>query len=282
MNKAVLIWVGGKKSSITMIKKNIGYGVKRLVEPFVGGGTVFMNIDAKEYLLCDMNQDLIDFHNSLKFGGKKFINDCGVYFNSKYNEKEIYYKIRNEFNSLTDIYKRSIRFLYLNKLAFNGICKYSSDGKFGGTYGGSVGYSGTISYRKRKYKFPRNEMLFFHHKSKKATFICQDFEKTIESCNESDVIYCDPPYIPINNLIDYNLYVDTLTFEQQKKLALLAKQSKSLFLISNNDMEYTRKIYQEADYIDSILINRQIRIRKRKNIGQKIVKELLAVYMGVK
>jgi DNA adenine methylase len=238
---------------------------KRLVEPFVGSGTVFLNIDAEEYLLCDLNEDLINLYNVLKEKGDIFIKDCYTYFDPKYNDGDSFYALREEFNHEENIYKRSMLFVYLNRYAFNGLCRYNSSGGFNTPYG--------------KYKnpyFPGKEMLFFHEKAQRCTFICQDFDKTIKSCIEVDVIYNDPPYVPLSKtsaFVNYNL--DGFTDEQHRKLANLAEKNKSLFLISNHDTEFTRKLYCKADNIITKQINRSI---SGKAEGRKQVTEILVTY----
>ena len=265
MNRSFLKWAGGKRSSLYLIEKEIGYVPKRLVEPFVGSGTVFLNIDAEEYLLCDLNEDLINLYNTLKKYGVEFIRDCYTYFDSKYNNSDNFYDLREEFNNEKDHYKKSILFVYLNRHAFNGLCRYNLSGKFNVPYG--------------KYKnvyFPGKEMIFFHEKAQRSIFIFQDFEETITGCTEDDVIYNDSPYIPLSktaSFVSYNL--DGFTEEQHKKLAMLAEKSKNLFLISNHDTEFTRNLYRKADSIITKQINRSI---SGKAEGRKQVTEILAIY----
>lgn len=265
MNRSFLKWAGGKRSSLHLIEREINYIPKRLVEPFVGSGTVFLNIDAEEYLLGDLNDDLINLCNVLKEHGVAFIKDCYVYFDPKYNSNDSFYELRDKFNNEIDSYKKSILFVYLNRHAFNGLCRYNSSGKFNTPYG--------------KYKtpyFPGKEMLFFNEKSDRCSFVCQSFEETIKECTEEDVIYNDPPYIPFSktaSFVSYNF--DGFTIDQHKKLAMLAEDSKSLFLVSNHDTEVTRKLYCNANKIITKQVNRSISggVKGRKQVG-----ELLAVY----
>ena len=265
INRSFLKWAGGKRSSLYTIEKEIGYIPKCLVEPFVGSGTVFLNIDAEKYLLCDLNEDLINLYNVLKEYGIEFIKDCYTYFDPKYNNNDSFYELRNEFNNETTIYKKSILFVYLNRHAFNGLCRYNSSGGFNTPYG--------------KYKspyFPGKEMVFFNERSKRCNFVCQDFEKTIKSCTEECVIYNDPPYTPLSktaSFVSYNL--DGFTIKQHEKLAELAEKSNNLFLISNHDTEFTRKLYCNADNIITKSINRSI---SGKIKGRKQVTEILAIY----
>ena len=63
--KAFLKWAGGKSRTAEDIKKYLVNG-KRLVEPFVGSGAIFLATTFEEYLLCDTNIDLINLYNNLK------------------------------------------------------------------------------------------------------------------------------------------------------------------------------------------------------------------------
>ena len=248
-----------------MIEKEIRYIPKRLVEPFVGSGTVFLNIDAEKYLLGDLNKDLINLYNILKKHGIKFIKECYIYFDPKYNNSNNFYALREEFNNEDSSYKKSALFVYLNRHAFNGLCRYNSSGFFNTPYG--------------KYKnpyFPGKEMLFFYEKTQRCSFVFQSFDKTIESCTEDDVVYNDPPYVPLSktsSFVSYN--IDGFTNEQHKELTKLAEKSKGLFLISNHDTEFTRNLYCNADDIITKKINRSI---SGKAMGRKQVTEILAVY----
>ena len=266
MNKSFLKWAGGKRSSLYMIEKRIGCVPKRLVEPFVGSGTVFLNIDAEEYLLGDLNKDLIVLYNILKEYKLEFIKQCYDYFDSKYNKEDVFYELRNEFNNEKDGRKKSMLFVYLNRHAFNGLCRYNSSGKFNVPYG--------------KYKspyFPGKEMMFFSEKARlrKCTFIVQSFNKTIESCREGDVIYNDPPYAPLSKTSFVNYNFDGFTIEQHEELARLAEKSENLFLISNHDTEFTRKLYCNADNIITKNINRSISGKAEARVQ---VTEILAIY----
>ena len=51
VNRSPLFYVGDKYKLIDEIKTHFPAGIGRFIEPFVGGGSVFMNVDADEYLL---------------------------------------------------------------------------------------------------------------------------------------------------------------------------------------------------------------------------------------
>jgi DNA adenine methylase len=71
-SKPFLKWAGGKHKLVNVISEKLGKS-KRLVEPFVGSGAVFMGTNFDSYLLCDTNKDLIDLYNNLKFEEEVFL-----------------------------------------------------------------------------------------------------------------------------------------------------------------------------------------------------------------
>ena len=99
--RAFLKWAGGKYSLVDHLREKLPAG-KRLVEPFVGAGSVFLNTDYDEYLLNDINPDLINMYKILQHKPEQFIADAQRFFTPEFNDKERYYKIREKFNSCSN------------------------------------------------------------------------------------------------------------------------------------------------------------------------------------
>ena len=59
---------------------------------------------------------------------------------------------------------------------------------------------------KRPSVHPKFKMQAFSAKAKFATFKCQDFEKTFKETIKGDVIYCDPPYVPLSVTSSFTSY----------------------------------------------------------------------------
>ena len=62
--KPFLKCLGNKFNQVEQIKELLHQG-DRLVEPFAGAGSVFLNTNYREYLLCDLNKDLINTYKAL-------------------------------------------------------------------------------------------------------------------------------------------------------------------------------------------------------------------------
>jgi DNA adenine methylase len=136
----------------------------RLIEPFVGSGSVFLNTDYSRYLLNDTNLDLICFYRFVQTEQQSFIDYCRTFFDPKYNTSENYYTTRDVFNTTDDLRLKAALFLYINKHGFNGLCRYNSKGGFNVPYG-----------KMKKPYFPEKEMLYFITQIKHAKLYCIDF-----------------------------------------------------------------------------------------------------------
>lgn len=265
-HRAFLKWAGGKFSLTEQINHRLPQG-KRLVEPFVGACSVFLNSDFDEYLLNDINADLIAMYNIIKRKPKQFIIDAKHYFQPQYNNEQVYYKIRTEFNQCTDAYKRSLLFLYMNRHGYNGLCRYNQSGGFNVPFG-----------RYKKPYFPEKELLFFAEKAKKATFVCKPYQKLFQYLRDDDVLYCDPPYVPLSKSASFTGYAkEGFSLDDQANLARLARESKCAVLLSNHDTTLTQELYRDA-LCDKIQVSRTIssNAKNREPVG-----EIFALFSGI-
>ena len=63
--RSPLFYVGDKYKIINEIKQYFPDEIHCFVEPFVGGGSVFMNVDATDFLLNDLDKNIIAIHQML-------------------------------------------------------------------------------------------------------------------------------------------------------------------------------------------------------------------------
>ncbi|WP_413112787.1 adenine-specific DNA-methyltransferase [Thaumasiovibrio sp. DFM-14] len=266
-HRAFLKWAGGKYSLVEDIRRHLPESTK-LIEPFVGAGSVFLNTDYQHYLLADINPDLINLYNIVKHDSERFIEDAQKMFTPEYNQKETYLAIRKEFNQTQDPYTRSLYFLYMNRHGFNGLCRYNKKGGFNVPFG---------SYKKPY--FPHRELEFFAEKAKQATFICEGYTETFKRARKGSVIYCDPPYAPLSTTANFTSYAGNgFSLDDQARLADCAEEAarrkKIPVLISNHDTALTRRLYHGAD-LSVVKVKRTI---SRNGSGRNKVDELLALF----
>lgn len=261
-----LKWAGGKYRCLEQVLPCLQKGT-RLIEPFVGSSVIFLNSQYDQYVLADSNQDLIHLYQLVQQEGESFIDYCEQLFIPANNDHEQYYQYRILFNQCTDLRERSALFLYLNRHGYNGLCRYNSQGKYNVPFG-----------RYKKPYFPRQELLHFHQKSQMATLIYADFQETFAQATPGDVIYCDPPYAPINQISNFSAYSHKKFGEKEQiLLAHLAIETANRgipVIISNHDTPFTREYYQHSK-IKTFSVRRSINCNGQ---ARHMIKELIAIF----
>ena len=71
--KSFIKWAGGKEKELPIILSNLPAKFDRYIEPFVGGGSVYLNINCNERIINDKSDELILLYNMVKDGNQRFI-----------------------------------------------------------------------------------------------------------------------------------------------------------------------------------------------------------------
>lgn len=189
-------------------------------EPFCGGGSSFLNVEASRYVLGDVDSYMIKLHNMLNLYAHKpqeFFNAIfkieetyglsasyrqdiipqelksqyvKTYF-AKFN-KSGFERMRNDFN----IDKANMELLYLLLIyGFNRMLRFNSNGDFNLPVGNVDLNQNVIKALKYYFEFcTKKEVLFY-------TLDFRDFFK-MWNFKSNDFIYLDPPYLISNS--EYN------------------------------------------------------------------------------
>lgn len=236
--KPFLKWAGNKYRIIDKIRTVLPPG-QRLIEPFAGSAAVFLNTNYVENVMNDINPDLISVYKNLQTHGTTFVNACKRLFVQECNHAEVYYAFRDEFNATSDTFRKATLFLYLNRHGYNGLCRYNANGGFNVPFG-----------RYKKPYFPFEELMYFYHRSQGASFRSDDFETVMHEARLGDVVYCDPPYVPLSTTANFTHY-STNKFgpAEQTRLAKIAEELSFRgipVLISNHRSDFTLSAYASA------------------------------------
>ena len=240
--RSPLFYVGDKYKLIDEIKSHFPSIINRLIEPFVGGGSVFLNVEARSYLLNDIDKTVIDLHNYLcshsqnpslftehlltlikKYGlSCSFLNDSipeelkkkfvKTYY-AVYN-KESYQTIRKLYNKSND---RPIDLLYLLKIyGFNRMHRFNKNNEFNVPVG-NVDFNKNVVDALSNY--------FSHVRQHEIIWHCQDFKDFLLSITfeKDDLIYLDPPYL--------------ITFSEYNKLWNENSERELLDLLDNLNLQ---------------------------------------------
>lgn len=272
MNKPFLKWAGNKYRVLPHLIPHIGYP-KRYCEPFGGSLSVALNTPAEQYILNDVNKDLVAiYQNLIDPTDDNFIKYCEELFTPENNTKEAYLELRKHFNQATNTTERARLFIYLNRHCFNGLSRYNKKGEFNVPFG-----------KYDKPSCPSEEMMNFRmfFLTKQLTrFTSLSFEdpSLYEDLEAGDTVYFDPPYIPVSDTASFTDYAtDGFTDAQQVQLKDLAEQlaNKGItVIISNHDVPVARELYKNAK-IYPIQVTRTI---SAKGSSRKKANELIAVW----
>ncbi|MEI7462831.1 MAG: Dam family site-specific DNA-(adenine-N6)-methyltransferase [Candidatus Taylorbacteria bacterium] len=225
IKRSPLFYVGDKYKLMKQLVKFFPVEINHFYEPFMGGGSVFLNIQAKKYLLNDLDKHLIKIHrfliesstNSDRFfrDAEKIIHEYKLsrsytediipdslkkewkktYF-ARFN-KEGYEKLRTCVNSNTD---NDPLILYLLLIyGFNRMLRFNGGGKFNLPVG-NVDFNKNVVRALNGY--------FDFVKNKATTITSVDFREFIskQKYTEGDFVYLDPPYLITAS--EYNKFWD--------------------------------------------------------------------------
>ena len=71
--KSFIKWAGGKEKELPIILSNLPDKFERYIEPFVGGGSVYLNINCDKSIINDKSDELILLYSVIKNNNQKFI-----------------------------------------------------------------------------------------------------------------------------------------------------------------------------------------------------------------
>ena len=249
--KSVFKWPGGKFAVINEIARHMPQG-ERLIEPFVGGGSVFSNLRYPENICADVNGELINAYRVIKYKPDTLLLRLMELFTGG-NNHEQFMSLRHKFNTdretLSDIECAAL-FIYLNRHCYNGLMRYNLSGKF------NVGFG---DY-KRPY-LPMRELIHLSGKATSARFIHCGFSDTIALAGIGDVIFCDPPYEPLPDTEGFTSYSSgRFTMSHQEALVThlkAARERGARAVITNSSAPLIVELYRDNGLVVNPLLARR-------------------------
>jgi DNA adenine methylase len=255
--KPLLKWVGGKTQILDKVLNTFPKVIENYHELFLGGGSVLLGVLSntetikikKEIFAYDYNETLINFYKNIQKKPKQFlieidkiINIYNNIINKEINRKALtieealtsqesyYYWTRKKYNTLSQEDKNSIigsaLFLFLNKTCFRGIFRE-----------GPNGFNVPFGHYKTQEIVNKEHVLKISKLIKDVKFAVLSFEQSIIKALDGDFVYCDPPYVPVNNKSFVGYTLCGFEKEQHELLFKLCKEliDKNIkFVMSNS------------------------------------------------
>ena len=254
-------WAGGKRKLAPLLIETFPIEFdpekNRYFEPFIGGGALMfalgqpggkLIVPGKSLFINDMNPELTNTYEVIRDNVSALIKELEV-LSKKINEKT-FYDIRSTVPRSK--VARAARFIYLNKTCFNGLWRVNSKGEFNVPFGKS----------KNPSLFVEENLRACSKRLKGSTITNVSFEKAVSKARKGDLVYFDPPYIPLSASASFSAYAkEGFGMNEQELLAeTIGKlNSKGVYvLLSNSDTPLTRKIFRKSLTLRKVLMSRSI------------------------
>lgn len=249
VSRSPLFYVGDKYKLINEIKSHFPSDINQFVEPFVGGGSVFMNVEAENFCLNDIDKNVISIHRMLNEHASKpsdfyknvetTIKKYGLSYSykgnvipeeMKRNFVKTYYAHYNKlgYEQMRFDYNQSgnnIFLLYMLLIyGFNHMLRFNQSGNFNLPVG-NVDFNKNVVRALNDY--------FEQVCSKEIEWYNLDFEDFLGQLKfaPNDLIYLDPPYLI--TFSEYNKLWNENTEKRLLRLLDKINQQNVRFAISN-------------------------------------------------
>ncbi len=223
-----LKWAGGKRWLVPQLEPYwAAHAKRRLVEPFCGGLAVTLGLLPERALLNDRNPHLIHFYRRLKRGLEISV--------PMENEEKLFYAHRRRFNQLlgnggAESAEAAALFYYLNRTAFNGLCRFNRSGEFNVPFGEYTRINYVRDFGEYRKVFENWE------------FLTGDFEAAV--LRPGDFVYADPPYD-----VEFRQYSkEGFGWEEQVRTAGWLARHKGPVILSNQATERIIELYRRLGF----------------------------------
>jgi DNA adenine methylase len=224
-----LKWAGGKRWLAPYLEPLWrAQATGRLVEPFCGGLAIALGLNPRRALLNDVNPHPVNFYRHLQQGLTIRV--------AMRNDRDLYYRHRSDFNRLATTRRGALSrkaaelFYYLNRTAYNGLCRFNRKGEFNVPFGRHE----RINYV-RDFGAYRAVLSRWH-------FVSGDFEEM--DLRNDDFIYADPPYdVPFRQYSRHGF-----EWDEQVRLARWLAEHKGPVVLSNQATDRVLDLYESLGF----------------------------------
>ena len=263
MKRSFLKWVGGKYNALDELKKHLPAEGRTLVEPFMGSCTYALNTNYENYILNDLNPDLVNLCRWAAKKPKSLIDESKLLFSPRYNTEATYYQLRDRYNNSKDPKERALIFFFINRHGHKGLIRYNQGGRINTPYGH---YTAP--------KLPVDEIFNFSKHLKKARFVNGPFQSLKFKGGDGVHVYCDPPYLPSSKTASFSSYTQ-LGFSKELHVSLDKKAKRwrkrvDLVGLSNINVPVINDCYKrnerivEFDVRHNIATNSKVRSKAKE------------------
>ncbi|OBU97232.1 DNA methyltransferase [Lentilactobacillus parabuchneri] len=264
-------WVGGKRQLLPSLVSYLPESYNHYYEPFVGGGALFLRLAPKVASINDFNEELTNTWQVVKNNLDGLKQTLQVH--QANDSKEYYLNIRSadrdeRLVKMTNT-QRAARFIYLNKAGYNGLWRVNSHGQNNVPYG---------SHKNLNLLSESLDTVSQYLNDNSITITTGDYQSAVQNAVQNDLVYFDPPYVPVNLTSSFTTYTKTGFGEVQQRqlrdLALTLAKRGVKVMLSNSDTELVHQLYADPVFkLHQVQAKRFVNsnAKKRGNVGELII-----------
>ncbi len=242
-------WVGGKRQLLAAILKLVPKRYGTYHEPFLGGGAVFFALSPTKAFLSDSNERLVRCYKGIKHHVADVIALLKEY---KRNRRFFLQMRRKDIDGCADA-EVAAWFIFLNKMGFNGLYRVNSKNRFNVPFGDN----------KKAQICDEDNLNACSRALAKAEIAHEDFSVVLERAQPDDLVYFDPPYVPLSATSYFTSYTAKgFTPQDQVRLRDLALglKRKGVHVILSNSST-ARSLYEDDFSLSRVLAARVVNSR---------------------
>ena len=259
--KPILKWAGGKTQLLGELCAKVPPRYGKYIEPFFGGGALFFALAPKRAVLADSNPELINMYRAVAADAEQVIAHLEQYENTS----EHFYEVRAlDWEQLSPV-EAAARTIFLNKTCFNGLYRVNQKGQFNVPFG--------------RYKNPkicdRAAILAATRVLSRAEIICGDYLDVLEThAAAGDLIFLDPPYLPISAYADFKRYTKERFYEEDHvrlaEMVARLHERGCYVILTNSNHPLVHELYARYP-IEIIQTKRHISSNGKSRRGEDVI-----------
>lgn len=265
--KPFLRWVGGKTRLLGAILPFVPEKFRNYHEPFLGSGAMFFALRARaeSCFLADLNSELVNLWRVIQQEPRAFYEQLQPYLHRQGEDE--YYVVRDQ--SHDHHLERAARFFYLNQTAWNGLWRENRWGVF------------NVPWGARAFRGIELDVLNTVSIALRSAIIEEaDFRVAVKRAEKGDLVYFDPPYLPISDTSKFAGY-NSKRFRKHdlEELADLCKHLTKrgvYWIVSNRDNEHIREIFSHATIVP-FTTRRSVAAQNKRHVQPKDSPEVIVV-----
>lgn len=285
--KPFVKWAGGKKQILPLILEKINGCISSsnkkdyvFIEPFVGGGVVFISLKNSRVIINDLNKELMTAYRVIRDNPEALMESLDSMYEIFLEKGEKYYKeVRSEDKAIDypqyDDLRIASRMIFLNKTCFNGLYRVNSEGYFNTPMGKNktkafYNRQNILSLSKFLKTIPENNIMNGSYKA------------AMRRASVGDIVYVDPPYdytesdgftryqkegFTLEDLLELKEECDRV-LDAEASVIISNNDTKSVREAFKNDLKHTYSFY----YIEKLDTKRIINCKGNlRNTGKEII-----------